>query len=76
MDTITLKKDKNRIQTEQQIIHLLINIVEMYPQYTMSQHVCHILRKKGGAEESYHWQDEQLLKRFEDYYDELKQDLN
>lgn len=72
----TLKKDKKKIQTEQQIFHLMINIVEMYPQYTLSQHLCHALRKKEDVQEAYFWSDEKLLKRFEDYYDELRQDLN
>lgn len=71
-----VRKDKKKIQTEQQIFHLMINIVEMYPQYTLSQHLWHVLRKKDGPSEAYFWSDEELLKRFENYYDELRADLN
>ncbi len=67
-----VKREKRKIQTEQQIFHLLINIVEMYPEYTLSQHLWHILRKKNEADEAYFWSDETTLKKFEDYYDELK----
>lgn len=70
------KKDKRKIQVEQQVFHILVDIVEMYPQYTLSQHLCHILRKKKESKEPYFWNDELLLKKFEDYYDELRQDLN
>ncbi len=44
------KRDKKKIQTEQQIFHIIINIVEAYPQYTLAQHMAHVLRKKGGKE--------------------------
>lgn len=70
------KKDKRKIQVEQQIFHILVDIVEMYPQYTLSQHLCHILRRKEESKEPYFWNDDLLLKKFEDYYDELKQELN
>lgn len=69
------RKDKRKIQIEQQVFHILLDIVELYPQYTLSQHLCHILRKKGENKEAYFWSDEVLLKKFEDYYDELKQEL-
>lgn len=70
------KKDKRKIQIEQQVFHILVDIVELYPQYTLSQHLCHILRKKNESKESYFWSDELLLKKLEDYYDELRQDLS
>jgi hypothetical protein len=70
------RKDKRKIQVEQQVFHILLDIVELYPQYSLSQHLCHILRKKEESKEAYFWSDEVLLKKFEDYYDELKQDLS
>jgi hypothetical protein len=70
-----MKKSKERIQSEQQIFHLLINIVEQYPQYTFSQHLCHLLRKQSERVETYFWADELLLKKIENYYDELTIDL-
>lgn len=76
MDKIQLmKKSKERIQAEQQIFHLLINIVEQYPQYTFSQHLCHLLRKQTEKVETYFWNDDLLLKKIENYYDELTTDL-
>lgn len=70
------KKDKRKIQVQQQVFHLLVDIVELYPQYSFSQHLLHILRKKGDSKEPYFWEDDVLLKKLEDYYDELKGELN
>lgn len=69
------KKDKERVRIAQQFMYLLMNIVELYPQYTLTQHMGHILRKKGAPEESYYWSEEFFLKRVEDYYDELNSEL-
>ena len=69
------KKDKKAIQTEQQILHLLINIIELYPHYTFSQHLIHLLRTKGDKVENYMWDNEKLLKKIESYYDELNLEL-
>lgn len=69
------KKTKERVIVENQIFHLLISISEICPQYTLSQHLWHILRKKGISNEPYFWNDNELLKKVEGYYDELKNDL-
>jgi predicted component of type VI protein secretion system len=69
-------KNNRSIQEEQQILYLLAQIVEAFPQYTISQHLAHILRKKSEAVEAYHWDNALLLKKFEGYYDELNQDLS
>ena len=69
------KKDRIKIQIEQQIFHILIDVVELYPQYTLAQHLGHVLRKKTEPKEFYFWSDELLLKKLEDYYDELRQEL-
>ena len=63
------KKDKRKIQVQQQVFHLLVDIVEMYPQYSFSQHLLHILRKKGDSKEK---DKEELNIRI----DELKGELN
>lgn len=68
-------KDKKTIQIEKQVFYLLSQICDMFPQYTFSQHLCHILRKKGELKEAYHWEDELLLKKVEQYYDELQREL-
>lgn len=63
---------KKDIQTKQQIFHHFVEIVELFPQYTISQHIIHAMRPQTG---SYQWTDEELLKKFEKYRDELENEL-
>lgn len=70
-----LKKEKSKVQTQQQFIYLLINVMEMYPQYSTAQHLAHIMRKKEEANQAYFWDEDLLLKKMEDYYDELNSEL-
>ena len=65
------KPDKKRMQIHQQIFHNLLEIVELYPQYSLSQHLAAILRSKGGKE-FFHWKEEDLLKRIEQHKAELE----
>lgn len=58
-------------QTKQQIFHHLVEIVELFPQYSIAQHLTHVMRPHTG---SYEWIDETLLKKFERYRDELEND--
>lgn len=67
--------DKRRNQSKEQIFHNFVQIIETFPQYTMVQHLLHILRKKGDPKDPYTWSDEELLKKFENYYDELTYEL-
>lgn len=67
--------DKQRKRVEEQVFYNLVQIVQLYPQYTMAQHLAHVLRKKSSHSEFYFWNDEQLLKKFEDYRDELEKEL-
>lgn len=69
------KTDKQRKQAEEQIFYNLMKIVQEFPQYSMSQHLAHILRSKGKAEPFYFWNNDTLLKHFEDYRDELNEEL-
>jgi len=59
-------------QIKQQIFHHFVEIVELFPQYSISQHIAHVMRPATG---NYHWTDEELLKKFESYRDELETDL-
>lgn len=61
--------NKQKIQIKQQIFHHFVEIVELFPQYTIAQHMVHILRPQTG---SYQWSEEDLLKKFEKYRDELE----
>lgn len=69
------KPDKKRMQVNQQIFHNLLEIVELYPQYSLSQHLASILRRKDSKiKEFYHWKDEELLKHIEQHKEELEGD--
>lgn len=63
---------KQKIQIKQQIFHHLVEIVELFPQYSIAQHIVHVMRPQTG---SYQWSDEDLLKKFEKYRDELETEL-
>lgn len=68
-------KTKQQLQVEQRFLYTLAQVIEVCPQYTIAQHITHFLRKKNALQEAYFWTDLQLLKRLEDYYDEIKTDL-
>ncbi len=72
---MSIIKTKNQIQIEQQILYNFAQIIEAFPQYTVSQHISHFLRKKRETKDVYFWSDELVLKKIEEYYDELKTDL-
>jgi len=72
---MSIIKTKNQIQVEQQILFNLAKIIEAFPQYTIAQHFSHFLRKKKEGKDVYFWSDETILKKVEEYYDELKTDL-
>lgn len=69
------RKTKQRVQMEQQFLFTLSKIIEAFPQYTLAQHLSHFMRKKNETKEVYFWQDELILQKVEEYYDELKGDL-
>lgn len=68
--------DKKKKQVEEQIFYHLMQIVQSFPQYSVAQHLAHVLRRKGETDESYFWSDEKLLKKFEAYREELDGELN
>lgn len=64
--------NKQKIQIKQQIFHNFVEIVELFPQYTIAQHMVHVLRPQTGC---YQWTDDELLRKFEKYRDELENEL-
>lgn len=71
--TLPGKPDKVRMQTTQQIFHNLLEIVELYPQYSVAQHLAAISRKKSSTgKELFHWSDQELLKKIENHKTELE----
>lgn len=66
------KLKKEGMQEVQQIFHHLTEIVELYPKFSVCQHLAGILRrKKSEGKEFFFWGNEELLKRIEQYKDEL-----
>jgi hypothetical protein len=71
--TLPGKPDKQRMQTTQQIFHNLLEIVELYPQYSVAQHVAAISRRKSSTgKDLFHWSDDELLKKIEAHKTELE----
>ena len=69
------KPDKKKMQTIQQIFHNLLEITELYPQYSIIQHLATIQRKKSSnGKEFYNWTEEEFLKRIEQHKAELEGD--
>lgn len=68
--------DKKRKQVEEQVFYNFMQIVQQFPQYTVAQHLCHFQRTKGDSEDTYFWSNEKLLKKIEDYKDELDKELS
>ena len=67
------KVDKQKMQITSQIFRNLTEIVELYPQYTFSQHLASIQRRKSDTgKEFYFWSDEELLKKVEQHKLELE----
>lgn len=64
--------NKKTQQIKQQIFHHFIDIVELFPQYTIAQHMVHVMRPQSA---SYHMTDDMLLRKFEKYRDELENEL-
>lgn len=70
-----LKPDKKKMQTTQQIFHILLELTELYPDKTICQHLTTIMRRKNpGIKEAYFWSNDTLLKRIESYKQELESD--
>jgi hypothetical protein len=67
--------DKRKKQIEEQVFYNIMKIVQEYPQYSIAQHILHVFRRKGDVQDPYFWSDEKLLKKFEDYKDELDREL-
>lgn len=70
-----MEKDREVIQQEKRVLHTLVKIVEAFPQYTIAQHMCHIMRTKGDGSVLYEWTTEKFLQSTEKYYDELLNEL-
>jgi hypothetical protein len=69
------KPDKKKLQIRAQIFHNLVDIFELFPQYSIVHHLATITRRKDDkAKEFYHWTEEELLSRIEKHKTELEGD--
>ncbi len=66
MDNKIINKSEKVSKT--QIIHNLVEIIEIYSSYRVSQHLSYLMDKKG----SYKWSNEELLRQVELYKDKLE----
>lgn len=69
-----MEKSREQIKLEQLILYNIVQLNDLFPQYTIAQHLCHLLRPKGG-EQAYHWDNIKLLSKLEQYLDELQTEL-
>lgn len=68
--------EKERMKISQQIFHNLLEITELHPEYTISQHLAGINRRKDPKElPSYDWSNEKLLERIESYKEDLENNV-
>lgn len=68
-------KTKYDIRLEQQFMYNFNKVIETFPQYTIAQHMAHLMRKKTDDRQSYYWTNEKALSTIEAYYDELLNEL-
>ena len=73
----------NPTSVKKEILRNIGEIMDSYPQYTMAEHLVHILRPKGGkkpyrvtSSPDTGWDDQYLLKQIENYRSELIADLS
>ena len=71
----TREIENKKMRTRAEVFHNLTEIIELYPAYTIAQHLTTILRKKDAkTKEAYHWSNDELLKRIEQHKAELDGD--
>lgn len=64
-------RTRSSIRTKQLILKELLEIIELWPLVSVSQHLVTIMRPYHDA---YHWNDDMILKKIEKYRDELEND--
>jgi hypothetical protein len=61
------------IRSKQLILKELLEIIEIWPEKDVANHICTIMRPYKDA---YHWTDDMLLKKIEKYRNELETELD
>jgi hypothetical protein len=65
---------KNIVYVKSLVFRELAEAVELFPDYSIVQHICHVIRKKGAGKDPYFLSDNDLLTRLETYVRELKEE--
>jgi hypothetical protein len=66
----------NNQTIQKEIMRNIGELIMLYPQYTASQHLVHFLRSQGDEEKAYSWTNHKLLKKIENYREELANELS
>ena len=69
-----MEKTREQVKIEQLVLYNLVQLNDLFPQYSISQHLWHLLRSKGD-EQPYYWDNNKLLSKVEQYLDELHTEL-
>lgn len=67
------EQEKKELQIKQQIFHNLLEVTDLYPQYSTAQHLSAILRRKNNPQKPdfSFWSSEELLNAVEKHKNEL-----
>jgi hypothetical protein len=71
INEILMNDTRNRIRIKQLIIHEIVEILELYPQYDIAQHITYLADRKGF----YRFTDDQVLKEIQRYKNKLEDEI-
>lgn len=66
---------KQALRIRQLIIHGLVEILELYPQYSIAQHLCYLTDRKLEGKDCYKFTDNEILKEIEKYNEKLEEEV-
>ena len=70
---MSIKNNKEETQLRQQFFHNFMEVVDIYSQYPIAQHMAAFLRRKSDfGPDFFHWPNKELLNRLEQYKQELE----
>ncbi len=67
-----MEQTRKNKQNRQLIIHSIAEIIELYPHYTVAEHLSYLCDKSNF----FKWSDEEFFSRIEKYRDKLDEDPN
>jgi len=66
-----MTESKQKMRVIQLLIHELVEILELYPQYDVAQHLSYLTDKKGF----YKFTDDQVIKEIQRYRNKLEDEV-